>query len=362
MRHAILSLCFLVSCAQTEHGDLDHSGDSAASVSTSWVQPLGGTIWRIGFNVVNPSVPGFGTCFGKPLAQLVHSGEDWANAAGTPVQAIGAGTVVYAAFAKYPGSVIVIRHDLSAGERAALGIAGSTIYSQYGHLTNVLVTVGTQVTAGQQIASILDQGANSHLHWEVRTVEAPALCGFNDPGPGYTDAGTDARNWGYLSPSDSVATLAAAGGGGGGTCQDQPTLEACNATAGCAWYACVNKCYPTGTDINQVCGGGWNCADSSWGAGQVWTCGGDGNRHECVNSSPVVDTCARGCVARGAGQDDLCVQDDPGWSCASSSWGAGQLWTCANGSIHECQGGTGVRIDCPAGCYVMPAGQNDGCN
>ena len=293
---------------------------------STWLEPVAHT-WMIDFNIVNPSVPGFSSCFGVPLAQLVHSGEDWANAAGTPVRAIGAGTVVFAQFFNYPGSVVVVRHDLDAAERAALGIAGSSIWSMYGHLDGVLVSPGQQVAAGQQLASILDQGSNSHLHWEVRTVETPQLCGFTMPGPGYTGPGTDARAWGYLDPQSSVAALSS------------------NST-------------PPPPPPPPV---GWNCADSQWGFDQLWTCGGDGNRHECFGSTPVVDTCAHGCMSRPAGTDDLCVRDDPGWSCASSSWNGGQLWTCSGSSIHQCQGGVPVRVDCPFGCNVNPLGTNDTC-
>ncbi len=281
------------------------------NVTTSghqWVQPLASTSWRIEFDIVNPSVAGQSSCFGRPMNQLVHAGEDWGVAAGTAVRAIGAGTVVYAAFANYPGNVVVIRHDLDAVERAALGIASPVIYSQYGHLGTIQVAAGHQVAAGQQIGTIYNWGGNSHLHWEVRTAEKPQLCGFNHPGPGYTNSGTHPQQWGYLDPANAVAALAAAntaatcdngvpvGGtacaaqgegieyicrrpglpsnqqwdtrpcaagstcqgascqGGGAACSSHTSVAACDATGGaCAWYACANSCQPTGTDINQVC-------------------------------------------------------------------------------------------------------------
>jgi hypothetical protein len=281
------------------------------NVTTSghqWVLPLPSTSWRIEFDIVNPSVGGQSSCFGRPLNQLVHAGEDWGTAAGTPVRAIGAGTVVYATNANYPGNVVVIRHDVDAAERAALGITSPVIYSQYGHLGTLSVGAGNQVAAGQQIGTIYNWGGNSHLHWEVRTAEKPQLCGFNHPGPGYTNSGTHPQAWGYLDPANAVAALANASsattcdngvpvGGtacaaqgegveyvckrpglpsnqqwdarpctGGGTCQGaactggssacsaHTSIAACDATGGaCAWYACANSCHPTGTDINQVC-------------------------------------------------------------------------------------------------------------
>jgi hypothetical protein len=428
------------------------------NTSSTWVQPLASTTWRIEFDIVNPSVAGNSSCFGKPLNQLVHAGEDWGTAAGTGVKAIGAGTVVYAANANYPGNVVVIRHDLTETQRVALGISTPTIYSQYGHLGTIQVGVGNQVTAGQQIGTIYNWSGNSHLHWEVRTAEKPQLCGYNHPGPGYTNTGTHPQTWGYLDPANAVATLAGAGtpttcdnnvplngtacaaqgqsveyvckrpgqpssqqwdvqscgagetcqgnactGGGGGTCAAQTSASSCDAQGGaCAWYACANSCQPAGTDINQVCpqwcstqtslsscnatGGscawyacanacrpqgtpieqvcpssGWNCADSAWGTSQLWTCGSDGERHKCVNGSPVVDNCSNGCMQRSPGQDDLCVQSAPGWSCANSSWNGGQLWTCSGGDIHQCQSGAPVKVDCPLGCMSNPLGTNDAC-
>lgn len=270
MRPVILSMLLIAACAQNDPSYFQ----STADLSNAWMTPLTGSAWRIGFNVVNPFAPGSGPCFGKPLSQLVHSGEDWGNAAGTPVRAIGAGRVVYAAFANYPGSVVVIRHDLNASERAAMGIAGSTIYSMYGHLTGLLVSVGAQVSVGQQLASILDQASNSHLHWEVRTVEVPQLCGFNDPGPGYTDSGTDARNWGYLSPSGSVAALA---GAGPGTCDNNVPVggTACNPADPGAQFVCTSPGLPSSQQwTRQACPSGQSCSGTHCqGGGGPPACG-----------------------------------------------------------------------------------------
>jgi hypothetical protein len=274
--------------------------------------------------------------------------------------------------------VIVIRHDVDAAERAALGITNAVIYSQYGHVTGVLVEEGRQVAAGQQIARVLDQSSNSHLHWEVRTAEVPQLCGYNLPGPGYTNTGTQPRTWGYLDPQSSVATLATAGGTGSGTCDNNVPLNstACAHQGDGVEYVCKRPGWPSNQQWDaRACAAGstctgnackatstWNCADSAWGGAQLWTCGTDQHRHRCVNGAPVIDSCAHGCVARPAGQDDLCIQSDPGWSCVWSAYGASQLWTCSGGAIHECVSGAPVKVACPYGCTAQPLGYNDYCN
>jgi hypothetical protein len=268
VRHAILSMLILAGCAQSEpsHDQIN------ADLTSTWVTPLAGFNWRIGFNLVNTSAPGFGSCFGKPLAQLVHAGEDWGTAAGTAVRAIGPGTVVFAAFANYPGSVIVIRHDLSAAERTAMGISGSSIFSQYGHLTSLRVSVGSQVAAGQHIANVLDQASNSHLHWEVRTVEIPQLCGFNHPGPGYTNSGTDARNFGYRSPGGSVSALANAAPA---TCDNNVPVggTACNPADPGAQFVCTSPGLPSSQQwTRQACPAGQSCSGNRC-QGSLQACG-----------------------------------------------------------------------------------------
>jgi len=297
MRHILLSLAVVVGCASPEPREAELS----AELSSAWVTPLASAAWKIGFNIVNPLVPGQSTCFGRPLNQLVHAGEDWGTAAGTPVRAIGAGTVVYSAFANYPGSVIVIRHDLSAGERSALGVAGP-IFSQYGHLTSVLVGVGATVSAGQQIASVLDQPGNSHLHWEVRTAQVPQLCSFSVPGPGYTNTGTDARSWGYMSPSGSVTAL---GNAGPGTCDNNVPVNgtACNPADPGAQFVCTFPGLPSSQQwTRQACAAGQSCVGTRCQGGGTPACGSGlfcaGNAipgaSACLSGSTTVFCCPSG--------------------------------------------------------------------
>ena len=364
VRHILWSLIVLIAGCAPGEANLE----TTSALSGPWATPIAGFAWRIGFNIVNPSVPGNSTCFNRPLNQLVHTAEDWGNPAGTPVRAIGAGTVIYnGAGINYPGAVIVIRHDLAASERAALGIAESTIYSQYGHLSNVLVPVNAQVAAGQQIANVLDQGTNSHLHWEVRTVAVPQLCLFNFAGPGYTDAGTDARNWGYLSPSGSVAALA---GAGPGTCDNNVAVgdTACSQTASAAEFVCTSPGLPSsqqwtrracpagqacvGTHCQPQGGGSCSCSGGAtfWGTPVAASdtscgfqvCGSDNQRYSCqsdgwhgAGNSPCNCRCANGADAQGHAINpdytycgyQVCGGDHQHYSCTATGWSA-QHDTC----------------------------------
>lgn len=369
--HRTLVVLFTVSCASGN--PIDSSESELNSSGHAWIKPIASNHMFADFNVVNPYVYDWGSCFNKPLNQLVHAGEDWQAPAGTPVYAMGEGVVVFAAFVNYKGSVIVIRHDLDATERAALGITNTSIYSQYGHVDGLVVGYGSPVTAGQQIGRVWDWGSNSHLHWEVRTVKVPQLCSYTIPGPGYTNTGTDARNWGYLDATSSLSALANAGVG---TCDNNVPLEstACAFQGDTVEYVCKRPGWPSSqqwdargcpagsTCVGTTCQASWNCADSAWGTAQLWTCGGGGDRHKCQGGVPVEDDCASGCYGRSAGQDDLCIQSDPGWSCASSAYGTSQLWTCSGGIIHKCVSGAPVKVGCPSGCTSQPLGYNDYCN
>ncbi len=87
-----------------------------------------------------------------------HTGVDFHAANGTPVQSVGAGTVVEAGWGGAYGNQVVIKmHDGT--------------YTQYGHLSSVNVSAGQQVTPGQQIGLSGSTGnvTGAHLHFEART-------------------------------------------------------------------------------------------------------------------------------------------------------------------------------------------------
>ncbi|MGW7467740.1 M23 family metallopeptidase [Streptomyces xantholiticus] len=87
-----------------------------------------------------------------------HSGVDFRAASGSSVVAVGSGTVVEAGWGGAYGNNIVIRMN-------------DGTYTQYGHLSSIGVSVGQQVTPGQQIGLSGSTGNSTgpHLHFEART-------------------------------------------------------------------------------------------------------------------------------------------------------------------------------------------------
>jgi hypothetical protein len=176
--------------------------------------------WYASYNANNPYLTDNAPCYNKSFSKLQHTGEDWFRAAGTSVYAVANGRVIYAQYANYPGAVVIIEHSLGNGWINPWG--GTLIYSMYGHLsTSGLVAQGTDVVRGQRIGQILDQGSNSHVHFEMRRygdmssiLICPATGKSSWPGPGYTDAGVNPDNYGYTNPSAWIDGHRR----GGGTC------------------------------------------------------------------------------------------------------------------------------------------------
>ncbi|WP_291313482.1 M23 family metallopeptidase [Corynebacterium sp. UBA2622] len=122
-----------------QHSDVVAKLDEAARAPLS-VKPADGVF-----------TSGFGGRWGA-----MHNGVDIANAIGTPIRAVEGGTVIDAGPAQGYGKWVRIRHE-----------DGSV--SVYGHMSTIAVTVGQQVTAGQEIAGIGSEGFSTgpHLHFEI---------------------------------------------------------------------------------------------------------------------------------------------------------------------------------------------------
>lgn len=103
----------------------------------------------------------------------VHSGVEFVNPRGTPILAAANGTVVFAGTDStvlvgprldYYGNVVVVMHpNLIAPE-------GAPIFTVYGHMDRIEVSVGTTVQQGDRLGTVGATGIaiGSHLHFEVR--------------------------------------------------------------------------------------------------------------------------------------------------------------------------------------------------
>ncbi|MBC3993176.1 transglycosylase family protein [Streptomyces sp. AC563] len=109
---------------------------------------------------------------GSSWSRGYHTGVDFPVSIGTSVRAVGPGTVVSSGWGDAYGYQVVIRH---ADGR----------YSQYAHLSQIVVREGQPVSGGQRIGRSGSTGNSTgpHLHFEIRT------------GPGY---GSDINPVAYL--------------------------------------------------------------------------------------------------------------------------------------------------------------------
>ncbi|AZQ72566.1 M23 family metallopeptidase [Streptomyces luteoverticillatus] len=132
---------------QSEQEDTQDAANRPPEVSRSgWTRPLVSYELTAGFG-------GTGAHWANG-----HTGQDFAVPTGTPVRAVGGGTVVATGCGGSFGISVVIRHD-------------GGWYSQYAHLSAPLMTPGRQVRAGEWIGLTGTTGNSTgpHLHFEVRT-------------------------------------------------------------------------------------------------------------------------------------------------------------------------------------------------
>ncbi len=130
-------------------------GRPAAPYSGDFARGEGALEWPVRGQVVGRFGPETHPRFGTTIN---NNGLDIAAAIGTPVQAVAKGTVEYTSedFASY-GPIVILNH-------------GDGFFTLYAHLSEVLVGVGQQVTAGQIVGRVGDTGSlkGSILHFEVR--------------------------------------------------------------------------------------------------------------------------------------------------------------------------------------------------
>ncbi|MFB7650943.1 MULTISPECIES: peptidoglycan DD-metalloendopeptidase family protein [unclassified Streptomyces] len=127
--------------------DAEQASASDAGTSSGYTSPVaGGTV---------------GTPYhqsGSMWSSGYHTGTDFVVPTGTPLKAVGAGTVVSAGPGGAYGNQVVIQ--LADGH-----------YAQYAHLSSLSVSAGQSVTAGQQVGLSGATGnvTGPHLHFEIRT-------------------------------------------------------------------------------------------------------------------------------------------------------------------------------------------------
>lgn len=130
--------------------------------------PAGRWSWSAGYGVAGPM-----------WASGHHTGQDFSAAAGTPILAAADGVVVFTGDGGPYGNLTQIQHDPST-------------QTWYAHQSQILVSVGTHVSAGQVIGAVGATGNTTgpHLHFEVRI----------------NGSHTDPRAWLEGAPSVSVDT------------------------------------------------------------------------------------------------------------------------------------------------------------
>ncbi len=144
----------------------------------------------------------YGSTMGGNFQQ--HQGVEFNNPDGTPVRAIGGGTVVYAGPAERGALTVAIQHDSivrAGGERLR-------IFSTYYHNEDIAVSVGQKVDRGQLIAHVGNTGraTNDHLHLEVHaapTDDVSAIVDSLERYPAYT---TNPELW--LEPIPGTGVIA----------------------------------------------------------------------------------------------------------------------------------------------------------
>ena len=144
--------------------------------STSYMTADKGTA-ADGRTVVFPTEGIFTSPFG-PRWGRIHQGIDIGNSIGTPIYSIMDGTVISAGPAQGYGKWVRVQHD--NGE-----------ISIYGHVNSYNVSVGQKVKAGEQIATMGNEGHSTgpHLHFEIRPDGTTPV----DPVPWFAQRGITVR-------------------------------------------------------------------------------------------------------------------------------------------------------------------------
>lgn len=134
-------------------------GGTSTSIPSVGGAPRGVFDGRVTFPVSGYSV---GSAFGMRVDPIegdhrMHRGVDIGAPEGTPIVAAGGGEVTWAGPRGSYGNLVVIRHD-------------DRTETRYAHQSDVLVSAGERVAAGQIIGEVGSTGRSTgpHLHFEAR--------------------------------------------------------------------------------------------------------------------------------------------------------------------------------------------------
>lgn len=135
------------------------------TVTAAWSVVTPGMAWRTLFqrpiDAQAPTTSPFGTRRryegGGYGIDGYHAGQDFGAAVGAPILAPAAGIVALAAPLQVRGNVVILDH-------------GQGVFSGFWHLSELRVTAGQVVNAGDVIGLVGNTGLSTgaHLHWELR--------------------------------------------------------------------------------------------------------------------------------------------------------------------------------------------------
>ena len=116
----------------------------------------------------------YGSTMGGNFQQ--HQGVEFNNPEGTPVHAIGDGTVAFAGQAEAGSNTVAILHGRRLED-------GQRVWSTYYHNADLTVSAGQRIQAGDVIAHVGNTGraTNDHLHLEIHTTPGDDVSLVVDP-------------------------------------------------------------------------------------------------------------------------------------------------------------------------------------
>jgi len=140
----------------------------------------------------------YGSTMGGNFQQ--HQGVEFNVPTGTPIHAIGAGVAAYSGPAEAGANTVVILHDRQLEE--------SYVWSAYYHNTELLVSAGDTVAAGDVIATAGNTGraTNDHLHLEIHTTPGDDVSIVVDPEQRYPPYSRNPQLW--IEPLPGTGAIA----------------------------------------------------------------------------------------------------------------------------------------------------------